>query len=216
MRVEGRTVPSFNLKDCAIITIATGVRAYDLRELRDRLAEIPLDSVYYHFWGQKLRFGFEAQEFYNDFAAWAYNSLSDPILAERLANLHPENFPSLEALRDTLIDMIEDRLYELDYTSRRADTPFYFIRGQLVVFDTYRRFNTPEELVEAFPTMSLGSLFFHFIDARRRTPERIDDFRVWLANFQGVEELVRAIAELDPYFITLLELRERLSKIQLK
>ena len=128
-----------------------------------------------------------------------------------MANLHPENFNDMEELRSVMIDMIDDRLYELDYMSPKADQPFFFIRGQVVIFDTRRRFSSPEELIKAFPNMSIGSLYFHFIDARRRTPDRIDDFRAWLSNFEGYESLINAIAEIDPYFISLNELRDRLA-----
>ena len=45
----------FIVKDCALIAIATGIRAQNLRELRDRLRDIDLNCVYYHFWGGLLR-----------------------------------------------------------------------------------------------------------------------------------------------------------------
>jgi hypothetical protein len=57
---------------------------------------------------------------------------------------------------------------------------FHFVRSQMVVFDTDGKIEEPEELVEAVPKMSVGSIFYHFIDARRRSPEMMDDFHTWV------------------------------------
>jgi hypothetical protein len=62
--------------------------------------------------------------------------------------------------------------------------------------------------------MSLGSIFLHFIDARRRTPERADDFRAWIGTcFEGYEDLCDSLARLDPFFSGLSELRKELTKV---
>ena len=73
----------FIVKDCALIAIATGLRAQNLPELRNRIQEIPQACLYYHFWGGLLRSKFDDPEFPNDFAYWARHSLQDKILAER-------------------------------------------------------------------------------------------------------------------------------------
>jgi hypothetical protein len=53
----------FLVKDCALIAIATGVRAHSLKELRDRLLTITSDSIYLHFWGDLLEPRFEEREY---------------------------------------------------------------------------------------------------------------------------------------------------------
>ena len=45
--------------------------------------------------------------------------------------------------------------------------------------------------MEAVPNMSVGSIFYHFIDARRRSPEMMDDFRTWLRSYG---EIMRTFA----------------------
>ncbi len=44
----------FFIKDCALVTIATGQKAQNLKELRNRLLTIHLGSIYHHFWGGTL------------------------------------------------------------------------------------------------------------------------------------------------------------------
>lgn len=100
------------VKDCALITIATVIRAQNLRELRDKLETIHHSSIYYHFWGRLLAPSFEQSEFNNDFAVWARHGLYDYVLAERLAVVDPTDFPTIESLRQELIEVIEQQLYE--------------------------------------------------------------------------------------------------------
>jgi hypothetical protein len=203
---------SFAIKDCALAAIATGKRAQNLRELRDILQAIHPDSIYYHFWGGLLRPRFDDPEFNNDFAGWARHGLHDTRLAERLSVIDPTDFTELEELRQELLEVIEERLDETEWIPwSRVDQQFHFIRSQIVVFDTYKRIDTPQELALAVPNMSVGSIFYHFIDARRRTEDSVDDFEAWLAGFgTKYADLYNKIAAIDPYFISLSELRIQL------
>ncbi|HHP7230681.1 MAG TPA: DUF5752 family protein [Xenococcaceae cyanobacterium] len=217
---SGRSLPEgidpFALKDCALIAIATGKQAVTLKELRDNLATINPDSIYHHFWGGLLEPRFEEREYNNDFASWGRRGLHDDKLAERLAMVDPSFYSDLEDLRQELLAIIEERLDERESLSWMVTSePFEFIRAQIVVFDTDMRVERPEQLAELIPRLSTSSIFYHFIDARRRLPERSDDFRFWLANFNNglSDELSNQLADIDPYFETLSELRQQLTTI---
>ena len=205
----------FEVKDCALITIATGERAYTLNEFRDILTRVGGDSIYYHFWGGLLEPRFEEREFANDFAAWARHGLHDSVLAERLAMLDPTDYPELEDLRQEVVDQIELRLDENDLLPWvRATRQFEFLRSQIVVFDTHRRLASPRELARVVPELSTTSLFYHFVDARRRHPDTLDDFRYWLSGFdEACTRLCARLADLDPHFGPLTELRRELTAI---
>ena len=97
-------------------------------------------------------------------------------------------------------------------TWAKPDMEFHFVRAQMVVFDTHGKIAEPEELVEAVPKMSVGSIFYHFIDARRRSPEMMDDFRTWLRSC-GEDDLCSQLAAVDPYFGSLVELRRQLTDL---
>ncbi len=205
----------FVVKDCALIQIATGYKAQSLKDLREYLSIVDIDCVYYHFWGALMAPAFEEPEFNNDFASWVYKELNDPLLAERLAMVDPCDYEDLEDLRQELIDIIEYRMDELEYMPvAKYDKQFHFIRGFIVVFDTYKRIKDPSHLALEIPKMTSGSLFYHFIDARRRTMGRVDDFRAWLYGFgDKYLDLCKRLAEIDPFFTTLTELRRVLSEI---
>lgn len=205
----------FAVKDCALAIIATGRRAQTLRELRDNIRDIHPGSIYHHFWGTLLRPHLIDREYNNDFAAWCHRSLHDNVIAERLAVIDPAEFSDIESLRQELIEVIEERLDETETVAvARPDQQFHFVRSVTVVFDTHQRLRHPSELVIAVPRMSLGSVFYHFVDARRREPIGVDDFRAWLMGL-GSEytPLCDAIAEIDPYFDPLSTLRDRLAGV---
>ena len=212
---EQQDVSVFVIKDCALAAIATGLRAQNLRELRDHLTGIHLGCIYYHFWGGLLRPHFDDPEYNNDFASWARHALHDVPLAERLGVIDPADYPELEGLRQELIETIEERIEETEYqTWSRPDQQFHFVRAQTVSLDTGRRLTQPAELATIVPQLSLGSVFYHFIDARRREPQGVDDFRAWLAQFGDVHDGLRVrLRQVDPYFIKLAELRAQLTRL---
>ena len=206
----------FALTDCTLISIATGEMAQNLRELRDRLARLDDPAVtYFHFWGGLLRPHFVDPEYQNDFAAWAYHDLHERRLAERLAIINPTDFEAIDDLRHKVIDVIEERMDEQDFEPHvDAEHPFFFMRFQIVIFDTRQRIQTPEQLVDIIPTLSLGSLFYHFIDSRRRTKFHRNDFSEWMRGCgEQYAKLADQIAAVDPYFNSLTELRDYLHAI---
>lgn len=205
----------FVVKDCALVSLATGVRAQSLPGLREGLLAAPPDSVYHHFWGGLLRARFDDPEFSNDFAVWVRHALHDLPLTERLAVIDPADFVDAEALRQEVLEVVEQRLDEIEAPAwSPRDRQFHFLRGQLVVFDTGRRIRDPRELVELLPQLSPGSVFYHCIDARRREPPGQDDFRTWLAALDdGHEGLIARLARIDPYFVSLAELRAQYAAV---
>ncbi|MCA1766179.1 MAG: DUF5752 family protein [Desulfobulbaceae bacterium] len=209
---------AFAVKDCALIAIATGRKATGLTGLLDNLQRINTDSIYHHFWGGLLSPRFEVREFNNDFAGWVRHSLQEAVLSERLAVIDPGSFANLEELRHELVDIIEERLDESE-SSRwlRARRQFEFLRSRLVVFDTFLEIDRPEELPEVVGKMSTSSIFYHFIDSRRRLDICCDDFSYWLNGFgDEYQELQRELAAFDPFFSSLSQTRDGLARLFLR
>jgi len=204
----------FIVKDCALAAIAIGQRAQNLKELRDQLISIHPGAIYYHFWGGLLRPRFDDPEYVNDFAVWVRHALHDLRLAERLAIIDPATHADIEALRQEIIEVIEERMDEGGYEGwARRDQQFHFIRGQTVVFDSAIRITEPRQLVKIVPTLPVGSVYYHFVDARRRAPASIDDFRAWLTKLPGHDTLCDHLAAIDPYFTNLTRLRVELGRV---
>ncbi len=205
----------FRVKDCALVALATGRKARSLQEFREVLRSIEAGSIYHHFWGGLLQPRFEEREFNNDFASWVRHGIHDAVLAERLAALHPARFVDLEELRTEILDLVDDRIDEADHLLwTRPTEQFEFICSQIVVFDTEIRLRHPRELAEHVSRMSTSSIFYHLIDARRRTPDHQDDFSDWLQAWGDEHRaLLEALAGVDPYFGSLAELRSELATV---
>lgn len=205
----------FFLKNCALTAIATGQRASSLMELRDKLAVVDESCLFYHFWGSRMYPHFIHSQHHNDFSNWAYHRLHDHVLSERLSIIDPIEFENLEALRQEVLEIIENRLdeYEIMHYTKRDDQ-FNFISSSIIVFETSFVLSTPEDLKNAVPLIPPGSIFYHFIDARARTPERTDDFSLWLKNFgEKYQLLIEKTCAIDPYFLSLTELKDELTKV---
>jgi hypothetical protein len=205
---------AFLVKDCGLIAIATGRKVLTLKELHDALEGVTAASIYYHFWGGLLQPRFEEREYHNDFAAWAAHALHDAVLAERLAVIDPTVYIDLQGLRQELISVLETRIEEDEERAwRPAMRQFELIRAQIVVFNTGRSFEQPQQLAAHIPKMSTGSIFYHFIDARRRLAEG-NDFSAWLTALNaGYDDLARRLVGIDPFFGNLPELRDRITAV---
>jgi len=208
------TPAPFRFKDCAITSLALGKSAQNLREFRDGVATVPLQSISHHFDESLLRPVFDDPEYRNDFALWARRHLHDDHLAERLGIIDPVEFPNLEALRQNVLDVIEDRLSQSLYVPSAAPGhEFYFLSSRMVVLDTGLQATTPGELADRLPRITTGSVFFHFVEGRRRPPFTVDDFSAWLAQWGPAFDACRqAIAAIDFHLWSLTEMRALLAR----
>lgn len=206
---------SFILKDCTLSVKATGISVASIRELRDTLIHIPSSSIYYHFWGERLRPSFIHPEYHNDFAKWAHYSLHDNYLSERLGIIDPTDYHDIEELRQVLVDIIEERLDEMDYIFwSKKEIKFFFLESNIIVFDRNITLKHPSELKSVIANLPPSAIFYHFIDARRRTADHTDDFTSWLKSFgEEFSDLISKIKHVDPYFRTLTEIRQKLAEI---
>ncbi len=203
----------FNVNDCALITRMAGVdSALNIRELRERVAVSPIECLYHHFCETVIRPSFDNPEFRNDFSVWCVQNLGERKLAEQLGILNPYSFNNLEEFRVRVIEIIDERLSELHFIpSANLGDDFHFMRAVTVVFDTGKQLSSPEELVRHIPFMSDSSLYYHFAEAHRRTPNRLDDFSVYLMDYNHqYTRLIDAFSRIDFYFMNLYELRKAL------
>lgn len=203
----------FEVKDCALLIRMSGLPpAINLRELRERVAACSENVLFHHFCESLLRPAFDHPDYRNDFAVWAKWYLSDRVLAERLGILDPYTVKSLEELRAITLDIFDERLSEVvAIPSAAPGDEFYFLEATTVVFDTGERVNSPKELGTAIRKMTNGSIFFHFLEARRRTPVGVDDFSVWMkGEGKKYAKYIRALESIDFYFHSLSNLKEEI------
>lgn len=208
-----KTNMPFQVKDCTIITRMAGVEtAVNLREMRERIAISPIECLFHHFCETLIRPTFDDPEFRNDLAVWSNRQLRDRVLAERLGIINPYSLDNFEQLRELVLEILDERLSELVYipwVPRGND--FRFMMAVTVVFDSGITLVTPDDLVDQLPNFSHSSIYYHFIEARRRTPDKADDFSTWLVGFgSGTEHFLKALKGIDFCYLTLPELKQTL------
>jgi Family of unknown function (DUF5752) len=206
----------FEVKDCALLIRMSGIPpASNLRELRDRIAVCNGNVLFHHFCETTLRTTFDNPDYRNDFAVWAKLYLGDRVLAERLGILDPYSFRSMEELRAETLDVIDERLGEVTMIPwARTGDELFFMESTTVVFHAGIRITHPSRLAATIRKMTNSSVYFHFVEARRRLPGRNDDFTAWLAeNGGGNREYIDALASIDFYFNTLADLRRELARV---
>jgi small-conductance mechanosensitive channel len=187
----------------------TGLSASNLSQLASRLKEVPDAVVYYHTHSFIEEYQFLTPEPTNDFALWVQDALGYDILTERLASIDTFEFPTIGALRQIIIGVIQDFLAQ---TSHEREAPpgneFHFIKSISVVLTTPYVANNLREFVGILKRISIGSLYFHIFEAKLRLQRGTNDFSTWLENSLGEKDLGEQITRLDPYNYTMENLRE--------
>lgn len=206
---------AFEIKDCALLRRMSGLPpAFNLRELRERIAACSPDVLYHHYCDTQLAPITDYPDYRNDFAIWARRRLGDQIVAERLGMIDPYVYTSMEELRQVTLEILDERLSEAFMVPwARPGHEFYCMQAVTVVFDTGKRVTHPDELASAIRLMTNGSIYFHVLEARRRDPVGVDDFSAWLQGFEGDwDGYIKAIREIDVTFHTLGEIRSELAE----
>ena len=206
----------FEVMDCALLPRMSGIPpAINLRELRDRIAVCTEDVLYHHFCEMTLRPTFDNPDYRNDFAVWAKLYLGDRVLAERLGIIDPYSFHALEELRGAILEVLDERLGETAMVPwARPGDEFFFIESNIVVFNTGVRIPSPSRLAASIRKMTNSSVYFHFLEARRRPPAGRDDFSIWLLECgEEYRPCVDALAGIDFYFNSLSYLRREIARV---
>ncbi len=201
----------FAVHDCNLARIATGVVCSNLRELLQAVRTLPDGVLEHHMMRCALEDYFELYEFPNDLARWCWSALGDHPLGEALALVDPYRLASIDAVRTTIADLIDERLWSADRVPwSRPGLELPLMESRLIAFDTGERINTPAALVEAIRRMPLRSLFYHVHEARRRTRGESDDFSSWLDAVGVGRALTDRLRNIDFYFLNLSQLRREI------
>ncbi|MGA2329085.1 MAG: DUF5752 family protein [Bryobacteraceae bacterium] len=201
----------FNFYTERRLVALTGLKATNLEQLLHMLREVPGSSIFYHTHHTYLSHHFETPMFTNDFAMWVSEALQEERLGEKLAAIDLLAFISIRQLREAIVSTIEADLEGHPRPTRECPPgdEFHFCRSKSFIMPTGLAAADPPEFFAVLPRVTNVSLFFHFFEARLRLERPTNDFSQWLA-WRGENQLAAAIDKLDPYTITLDELRDRI------
>lgn len=207
----------FRFYDCIVMVKLTGRKASNIIEFLEILKRVKQESVFHHIHQYFLKPFLRSGYYTNDFAAWVAEWLEEKGLAERLANINPFAYRSIDDLRWEIVNIIEDYLKE--YPPPRPVLPggeFFFNEGSTIVIPSDLEANNLEEFAQCLSVLDRSSLYFHFFEARLRLGKEKDDFTEWLSTSLEKHDIAEEVRELDPYMFGLEELREKIKEIVAK
>lgn len=201
----------FHFNEFLKIIRPTGQKAQSLRELLGILLTADSDIIFHHMYRGYLRYSPQLWDYPNDFARWAAYGLGSPILAEMLANINPFEHENIDVVRQKIVDVIEDFIWENQYIPPvRPGFEFHFERSTGIILPTHRYTRTLAQFCDALARTGVSVVYYHFFESRIRLGENRDDFSNWIDLNFDLPELVSSIRRIDFYLNSLEDLRRRL------
>jgi hypothetical protein len=196
------------------LVVLNGRSARNLKELLNHIRKVSGSSIFYHTHHQYLLHHFEKPVFHNDFAGWASTALLEEPLSEKLVAIDLLTFGSIRQLREAIIKTVEDYLAEIGERQRDClpGDEFHFCESKSFIMPSGIVANDIPDFFAKLQKATNASLYFHFFEARLRLEQPTNDFSAWL-RYRGAEDLARAIDNLNPYLMTLEELREAIIQL---
>jgi hypothetical protein len=192
----------------------TGRSARNLPEMLEHLRGVSGSTIFYHTHGLYLRQHFVKPRFYNEFAGWVYQSLQERRLAERIGAIDLLSMTSIRELRESLICQIERHFRDTTDAIRdcREGDEFHFCEAKSFVVNSGIVAPTVAEFFRCVTSISNASIYFHIFESRLRLERATNDFSIWLRDL-GETRLAKAIDRLDPYAVSLDQLKAQIGKI---
>ncbi len=208
--VDQKALNIFGFSEYFLMTMPTGKKVTNLRELLQYLREMSEPVLNYHLWQSRLIITQPTLEYPNDFALWAATALHDDLLAEKLIAIDPFDYQNLTQVREAMVEELEEYLWDSPHNPQVwPGFELHLCEASALVLHSGITARTLREFCEALQIVGLDSVYYHFVEARRRLGDRkMDDFSHWIADNFTVPSLVTAIQDIDVYFYTLAEIRD--------
>ncbi len=208
-----RKVEPFEFKQCVSILKSTGRHARNLSQMRQVISTIGDESIFHHVYQYFLKG--HIFEYTNDFAHWAGETLEQRALAERLSNIDPYTFKSVNGVRKELIRVIDEFLKEFPRPLDVVEgNEFYFVQTVSLVFPSGIKTKNLAEFLVAIDHIDPTSIYYHFYDSRVRLGEgMVDDFSRWIEHTLFRKELADRIRDIDPFMHSIERLRTHIKVI---
>jgi len=168
---------AFQLSTVAHLEFPAGRTATDLPSLREGIAQVPAESLFFHTARVAVRHPRAHDLPPNDFASWTAVALQEPELAERLAFAGTRPLVELEDQRASLLRVLDDAMSRKHEQEEGA--AFHFINARSVKAALPFTVEHPEQVVHLWPHVDSAAVFYHLVEARVLGPAR-DDLVAWL------------------------------------
>ncbi len=204
----------FQFSSSAYLERLSGKQAYNLDELLKLIESCPLSSIFFHTFSalRKLReFHFP---YTNDFAVWISGSLHEEALSEKLGAINLTEYGTIESLKARIVEIIKDfRDQNPPAFQEKADVPFYLCDVTRIVYLTDKFAYNLKSFREVLDSISIDSLYYHFIESRLYNQLHLDDISMWIEQSLGLAKLAQSIRNIDISVYTLNEIRAKIEEL---
>ncbi len=187
-----------------------GSKAITVYELLDGIKSVPAASIYYHTHRFLKQHHFLVPELPNDFAYWLRTVLNMRELGEVISSVNVVECRDIEELRNKFITVLEDFRFKDAYSF--GCTPgyeFQFMSCRTVTFPLRHEAANLAEFRTILKNVSIYTFYYHMFESKLRRGKKNNDFSDWFERI-GEEELAFRVSNLDPYTMTLEELRKKI------
>lgn len=201
----------FQFRSSTFLEILTGREAWSLADLINLIETCSESAIFYHTFSAFLRLR-EAQVRHNtDFAIWVSKGLHEKALAEKLMVIDLSEYSTLETLRSRFLEIIRSYTEEHPYCLEKiGDEPFFLSDVMRIVYLTDKFAYDLQSFRDLLATVSIHSIYYHFIESRLYTSLQTNDFSRWIEEGLEIPELARKIRNIDIHVFTLEGLRSRI------
>lgn len=201
----------FQFLSSASLEKLTGRKAENLEGLLDLIKTCPESSIFFHTFSAFRKMREIQAPFNSDFARWVSSSLNEQGLAEKLMAIDLAEYSTIGSLRERLIEIIGGhRLDRPEAFQKPADEPFYLYDVTRIVYRTDRFAYDLRSFRDELATISIDSVYFHYIESRLHSRLQSDDFSTWIEKSLGMRDLAREIRSIDINVYTLEGLTARM------
>ena len=199
----------FEFYNYITIISPTGQSASNLKEFLNILEDLEDNVLFHHLFQAQLKQ--QAGEYNGDFANWAADSLEDYALAEKIGNFNPYDYRTVAEAKVYLIELIEEHMWDLPSVPWvRPGLEFHFSFSTSVIIPSGLKVKNLFELKDALKVVNISSFYYHFCEVRKIKKEKInDDFSIWIEENFDEPVLVKKIRDIDFYFFSLNENRQK-------
>lgn len=204
----------FQFSSSASLEKLTGRKAQNLEELLAIVESCPDSSIFYHTFSAFRKMREVRAPYTNDFAVWISGDLNEEALAEKLMTIDLAEYNTINSLRARIVEIITAYRGENPGAFRKiADEPFYLYDVVWVVYLTDKFAYDLSSFRQLLDTISIDSLYYHFIESRLHTKLQTDDFSTWIELSLGMPELAEKIRSIDIHIYSLEDLVRKIGQL---
>jgi len=204
----------FQFLSSASLEMLTGRKACNLEELLSLIKTCSDTSIFYHTFSAFLKLREIQLPQNSDFAIWASMSLNEKALAEKLTAVDFSEHNTIEGLRRHLIDIIEAYKTEKPQAFQKTgDVPFYLYDIVRIEYRTDKFAYDLKSFRDVIKTVSIYSIYLHFIESRQRADLQRDDFSAWIEGDLEMPDLAQTIRRIDINVHTMEGLRTKIIRL---